>query len=208
MEPLIQNLNPFYSFLDERWPTILCSNCKNAVVESENGVFRQNIGNFNFEQVINKRLPSARKSVRCTCVVCKLFYSLSVCSSKNLLQRNKKIKNKVAGNKPLCSSCLKQSTLKHKCSKLNLINRTIEIVKKQNVEQVVASTILKDITNDENPGTKQILLKNLRGKPSTVCVGITKKNPEVSVKDIVQLQKRCGSLRNTKRVVTDLRRIG
>lgn len=210
-EDLIKKFNANYSYFDERWPKILCANCKYAVLESKNGIFRRTVPKFDYNLVLKRKLPSARQgnNINCSCFICMELDSMNMPANNFKLFRKKRPNKQ--NTTPICSKCFKKMVKKHKCRTLkrNLIMRVKEVVKEQHVEQALVSNLLKDINNSTHSNgqimNRHLKLKNNKGKSSNIFVGKVPEKSKLRAKDVIKLQKRCGSKRNTKKILSHLR---
>lgn len=192
---------PNYSFEDQRFPTVLCQNCYNAVGDSKKNIFRRKVAVYKYDQLEEEMLTL---DSHCNCFIC---LKINDSSKPRSILKLGRMKRKIDSSAfDLCSNCLAPLKEGHKCSG-GTVKRLKLLAQEKHVEQQLASTLLNDLKKINCQ--KELTLKNVHGKPSTVFLGKQEKVPVLTSEKILQIQKRnTRSMKNTKCLISLLKETG
>lgn len=188
-----------YQFVDDSWPSVVCSSCNNALNEAKRGVFSRKIQPYQFTPPYTG--TRARQN-SCDCFFCQIV-AKEKDNSPITFRKNAKTHKEKATR--LCSKCLTEigKGKRHSCHKVTLVERAKTILQENDAEGPVIAQIVNESTN------KTMNLRNLRGKPRVLHLSPPKHIEPISVSDFNEIQKDfVGSGKKTGKLLTKLRRKG
>lgn len=195
---------PTYFFVDDIWPSVLCSTCKRALNESKKGVFRRKTITYDWKSIQKFSLRVLKDSI-CKCFFCKLVDKMVATGS---YKNKENVRDKITDKGIRCHSCLSmiKRGASHQCNKRSLITHATQILQKTELEQAV---VAKFVVEKRKENFQKISLKNFRGKPTTLQLSMVKEVEPIDLSDLMEFQKDItGSNRKSIKLLTKLRKKG